>query len=172
MVSLTWVFTANARVMCTDVTLKRKCHHSQWRKCITSCTGSCQSDKFQCSQWWKCHQSEDISFSVMTSPIINNLTACPIACSGWHQGSIQASHYLSFWEEFTGDLVDFPRKAAENAEHLPIYHDYTMDFFRHIFTKSSISPIITIKTIEVCEWMGNFIPYFILNVIIYNTCWD
>ena len=31
---------------------------------VTGCTGSCHFDNFQCSQWWKFHQNEDISVSV------------------------------------------------------------------------------------------------------------
>ena len=44
--------------------LKRKCRHFDeiW---ITGCTGSCHFDNFQCSQWWKFHQNEDISVSVV-----------------------------------------------------------------------------------------------------------
>ena len=45
------------------LTLKRKCCHFD-KIFITSCTVSCQNDNFQCSQWWKCHQNEDISVSV------------------------------------------------------------------------------------------------------------
>ena len=44
-------------------TLKRKCRHFD-EIFITGCTGSCHFDDFQCSQWWKFHQNEDISVSV------------------------------------------------------------------------------------------------------------
>ena len=44
-------------------TLKRKCRHFD-EILITGCTGSCHFDNFQCSQWWKFHQNEDISVSV------------------------------------------------------------------------------------------------------------
>ena len=43
--------------------LKRKCRHFD-EIFITGCTGSCHFDNFQCSQWWKFHQNEDISVSV------------------------------------------------------------------------------------------------------------
>ena len=43
--------------------LKRKCRHFD-EILITGCTGSCHFDNFQCSQWWKFHQNEDISVSV------------------------------------------------------------------------------------------------------------
>ena len=45
------------------VTLKRKCCHFD-EIFITGCTGSCQNDNFQCSQWWKFHQNNNISVSV------------------------------------------------------------------------------------------------------------
>ena len=44
--------------------LKRKCRHFD-EILITGCTGSCHFDNFQCSQWRKFHQNEDISVSVM-----------------------------------------------------------------------------------------------------------
>ena len=44
--------------------LKRKCRHFD-EIFITGCTGSCHFDNFQCSQWWKFHQNEDISVSVL-----------------------------------------------------------------------------------------------------------
>ena len=45
------------------IILKRKCRHFD-EILITGCTGSCHFDNFQCSQWWKFHRNEDISFSV------------------------------------------------------------------------------------------------------------
>ena len=43
--------------------LKRKyCHFDEIF--ITGCTGSCQNDNFQCSQWWKFRQNGDIFVSV------------------------------------------------------------------------------------------------------------
>ena len=44
--------------------LKRKCHHFD-EIFITACIGSCQNDNFQCSQWWKYHQNDDIFVSVL-----------------------------------------------------------------------------------------------------------
>ena len=46
------------------VSLKRKCHHFD-EIFITGCTESCQNDNFQCSQWRKFHQNDDISVSVI-----------------------------------------------------------------------------------------------------------
>ena len=43
--------------------LKRKCHHFD-EIFITGCTESCQNDNFQCSQWRKFRQNDDISVSV------------------------------------------------------------------------------------------------------------
>ena len=47
--------------------LKRKCRHFD-EILIIGCTGSCHFDNFQCSQWWKFHQNEDISVSVRPMP--------------------------------------------------------------------------------------------------------
>ena len=44
-------------------TLKRKSLHFD-EMFITGCTGSCQNDNFQCSQWWKFRQNDDIFVSV------------------------------------------------------------------------------------------------------------
>ena len=46
-----------------SLTLKRQCRHFD-EILIIGCTGSCHFDNFQCSQWWKFHQNEDISVSV------------------------------------------------------------------------------------------------------------
>ena len=43
--------------------LKRKCLHFD-EIFITGCTGSCQNDNFQCSQWLKFRQNDDIFVSV------------------------------------------------------------------------------------------------------------
>ena len=44
--------------------LKRKCLHFD-EIFITGCTGSCQNDNFQCSQWLKFRQNDNIFVSVM-----------------------------------------------------------------------------------------------------------
>ena len=46
--------------------LKRKCRHFD-EILITGCTGSCQNDNFQCSQWLKFRQNDDIFVSVLDS---------------------------------------------------------------------------------------------------------
>ena len=58
--------------------LKRKCRHFDeiW---ITGCTGSCHFDNFQCSQWWKFHQNEDISVSVLRR---QHISGQGIHCAG------------------------------------------------------------------------------------------
>ena len=50
--------------------LKRKCRHFD-EIFITGCTGSCHVDNFQCSQWWKFPQNEDVSVWVFTLQIIS-----------------------------------------------------------------------------------------------------
>ena len=66
----TWYEVAATQQDCCRYTalqsLKRKCRHFD-EILITGCTGSCHFDNFQCSQWWKFHQNEDISVSVMKS---------------------------------------------------------------------------------------------------------
>ena len=52
--------------------LKQKCCHFD-EIFITDCTGSCHFDNFQCSQWWKFCQNEDISVSVPNG-------CCPSMC--------------------------------------------------------------------------------------------
>ena len=48
----------------TGASLKRKSLHFD-EMFITGCTGSCQNDNFQCSQWWKFRQNDDIFVSVI-----------------------------------------------------------------------------------------------------------
>ena len=68
----TWMMTSS-----NGTTLKRKCRHFD-EILITGCTGSCHFDNFQCSQWWKFHQNEDISVSVnfrVTGPLCEEFTS-------------------------------------------------------------------------------------------------
>ena len=44
--------------------LKRKCHNFD-EIFITGCTGSCHFDNFQCSQWWKFCQNDNIFIVVL-----------------------------------------------------------------------------------------------------------
>ena len=39
---------------------------------IIGCTKSCHSDNFWCSQWWKFHQNDDISISVLSKTSCSN----------------------------------------------------------------------------------------------------
>ena len=57
--------------------LKRKCRHFD-EILITGCTGSCHFDNFQCNQWWKFHQNEDISVSVFIMFMPANRSAVPV----------------------------------------------------------------------------------------------
>ena len=54
-----------------DYSQKRKCHHFD-EIFITGCTESCQNDNFQCRQWRKFRQNDDISVSVFIS--VPNMT--------------------------------------------------------------------------------------------------
>ena len=45
--------------------LIRKCRHCD-EIIITDCTGSCHFDNFRCSRWWKFHQNDNISVSVVS----------------------------------------------------------------------------------------------------------
>ena len=49
-------------VLCVFLSLKRKCLHFD-EMFITGCTGSHQNDNFQCSQWRKFRQNDDIFVS-------------------------------------------------------------------------------------------------------------
>ena len=48
------------------ILLIQKCRHFD-EIFITGYTGSCLFDNFQCNQWWKLHQNEDIIVSVMNT---------------------------------------------------------------------------------------------------------
>ena len=39
---------------------------------MIGCTESCQNDNFQCSQWWKFNQNEDITVSVNIKSILHD----------------------------------------------------------------------------------------------------
>ena len=64
--------------------LKRKCRFDEIF--ITGCTESCHNDNFQCSQWWKFHQNDNISISVFVLVIERTLVlsvelACNLICN-------------------------------------------------------------------------------------------
>ena len=52
------------------LTLNWKCLHFD-EIFITGCTGSCQNDNFQCSQWWKFCQNDYIFYSKCSSQSIS-----------------------------------------------------------------------------------------------------
>ena len=58
-----WRCLSTETSLCTPQTLKRKSLHFD-EIFITGCTGSCQNDNFQCSQWLKLRQNDDIFVSV------------------------------------------------------------------------------------------------------------
>ena len=68
-------------------TLKRKCRHFD-EILITGCTGSCHFDNFQCSQWWKFHQNEDISVSVIMHRKLSTIGSDNGLSPGRHQAII------------------------------------------------------------------------------------
>ena len=77
--------------------LKRKCCHFD-EIFITGCTGSCQNDNFQCSQWWKFHQDNNISVSVDPSP----LTFGAIFSGSYgfrYSYSSTWMFYIQFWQD-------------------------------------------------------------------------
>ena len=57
-------FRSSPGALKSVVSLKRKCLHFD-EIFITGCTGSCQNDNFQCSQWLKFRQNDDIFVSVV-----------------------------------------------------------------------------------------------------------
>ena len=80
-------YICNALRSC--ITLKRKSLHFD-EMFITGCTGSCQTDNFQCSQWWKLRQNDDIFVSVYTgNPCAWKcclfIEMGPMHCKGWEQ---------------------------------------------------------------------------------------
>ena len=61
--------------------LKWKCHH--FDEIIIGCTESCQNDNFQCSQWSKFHQNDNISVSVWSDQTVY-----------WQRNEIITSHMV------------------------------------------------------------------------------
>ena len=57
--------------------LKRKCLHFD-EIFVTGCTGSCQNDNFQCSQWLKFRQNDDIFVSVLAwyMRLVQDISVC------------------------------------------------------------------------------------------------
>ena len=75
--------------------LKQKCLHFD-EIFITGCTGSCQNDNFQCSQWLKFRQNDNIFVSVLYSVGWNSL---PIQrCNRWSLGIDKYIHPTLFWK--------------------------------------------------------------------------
>ena len=68
-------------------TLKRKCLHFD-EIFVTGCTGSCQNDNFQCSQWLKFRQNDDIFVSV-------------IADHQWHDLHRRSTLISAWWRKYT-----------------------------------------------------------------------
>ena len=83
----------------TGNSLKRKCHHFDGIF-ITGCTGSCHFDNFQCSQWWKFCQNDNISVSVLG-------THCKVALTEGspRKGRAKRSKHNSLWVKSTNSCV-------------------------------------------------------------------
>ena len=58
---------------------------------VTGCTGSCHNGNFQCSQWLKFHQNDDISVSLKVT----------LKCSMGFPSSEHTSPHWQIWEEET-----------------------------------------------------------------------
>ena len=105
----------------STVTLKRKCRHFD-EILITGCTGSCHFDNFQCSQWWKFHQNEDISVSVNEYDLQMWLTGAHTAfsivmeCTWWWRHPMEAVSALrALCEGNPPVTIGFPSQRTSNA---------------------------------------------------------
>ena len=82
---------------------------------ITGCTGSCHFDNFQCSQWWKFHQNDDISVSMYAtqhcdSPCYDttDLNHCHCSIEEWYKICIYVcSKSCRFWRKYFSILCHF-----------------------------------------------------------------
>ena len=83
---------------CNGLTLKRKSLHFD-EMFITGCTGSCQNDNFQCSQWWKFRQNDDIFVSV-EGDIIMAIVAIVVVLSTDNAWSLTLH-----WTEIPGKMI-------------------------------------------------------------------
>ena len=98
-------------------TLKRKCLHFD-EIFVTGCTGSCQNDNFQCRQWLKFRQNDDIFVSVNSNidDYDNNVTpsfeaTLPIARFTWPTRGLpgscrpQVGPMLAPWTLLSGNIA-------------------------------------------------------------------
>ena len=60
-----FIQVSNHRCNNQTISLKWTCCHFD-DIFLAGCIGSCHSDNFQCSQWEKCHENDDISALVLT----------------------------------------------------------------------------------------------------------
>ena len=121
--------------------LKRRCRHFD-DIFVKSCTESFQNDNLQCSHWRKCHQNDNISVS---------LWIFIIWCHGWFK-----------WPgpPFTNMVSTLIPAWISNYTHYNVWDEITYPFLN-----------FNGATVEVYEWISNFIPHFTMHVITY-PCWD
>ena len=82
------------------MSLKQECLHFD-EIFITGCTGSCQNDNFQSSQWWKFRQNDDIFVSVMSS-------SGPVSKTIFHHNSNSMESYFQ-----CNSIVQYDHMAAK-----------------------------------------------------------
>ena len=123
-------------------TLKRKCRHFD-EIFITGCTGSCQNDNFQCSQWWKFRQNEDISVSVIVDVFLY------IHFFKWSLIDV-SSLYIYFCMIYS--VLDWPSNAAVIVW-LPPLHSHGLATHR-VTRLHSAGVKHTIATAICIHWKG------------------
>ena len=98
---------------------------------ITGCTGSCQNDNIQCSQWWKFRQNDHICVSVyilllyyyndvILGMIVSQITSLTIVYSAVYSDADQRKHQssasLAICAGNSPGTGEFPAQMARNAE--------------------------------------------------------
>ena len=100
-----------------EPSLKRKCLHFD-EIFITGCTGSCQNDNFQCSQWLKFRQNDDIFVSVV------GLGYTPFDQRERHPGPLLEPGHLQdlglFHQQPMGRSGGQPDRVSTWVEHEPV----------------------------------------------------
>ena len=131
-----WPFLGGIRWLTVDCILKRKSLHFD-EMFITGCTGSCQNDNFQCSQWWKFRQNDDIFVSVIYHKRLGGW-GCDVSCGGHHRqrGKTTAGSALD------GAVLDFTQILAYLVHNMSRSQLYLG--FGHFVWPSSFFQAITI----------------------------
>ena len=100
--------------------LKWKCHHFD-EILITGCAGSCHFDNFQCSQWLKFHQNDDIFVSVITihksfNHYKTKQTHVPISMASIILSELWSHHYC-YWYQNCSTNSPADDSPAIDGEH-------------------------------------------------------